>query len=47
MGKKLTYDSKYNKTLSQDDMNLLSSLNKMDIEPQVVSQSHEDADLPF
>ena len=47
MGKKLTYDSKYNKTLSQDDMNLLSSLNKMDVEPQVVSQSHEDADLPF
>lgn len=51
IGKKLTYDAKYNKTLSQEDVSLLNSLNQMDVEPQaqpqVVSQSHDDADLPF
>ncbi len=52
IGKKLTYDAKYNKTLSDEDKQLLATIGTMDIEPQpqtqqVVSQSHADEDLPF
>ena len=53
IGKKLTYDPKYNKTLTQEESELVNGVDKLNkkfdvqAEPQVVSQSHDDEDLPF
>ena len=53
MGKKITYDSKYNKTLSEEDAQLVNGIEKLnkafdvEVDTSVVSQSHDDADLPF
>jgi hypothetical protein len=50
VGKKLTYNSKYNKVLSADDQQLLDGMDalksKFDTEP-IAASSTEDSDLPF
>lgn len=51
IGKKLTYNAKYNKVLSPEDQQLIDGMDnlksKFETEPTVVSQSHDDSDLPF